>query len=200
MPANAEGTGNGDGTGMATPTELQIEQARQDAEREAAEEALSELAQVESAIIAAANEQGFGDKIALTFDGRGLVLSLLNEAVLFDSGQATLRPEGFAVLQTVVPALRNIPNDILVEGHTDNVPVRNSRFASNWELSVDRATSVLDYLVGQGIPGTKIKPSGGGEYYPIADNSTPEGRATNRRVEIVILSEISLDAALVIDG
>ncbi len=200
MPANADGTGNGDGTGYATPTELQIEQARQEAEQEAAQEALTELEQVENSIQVDAEQQGFGDKVAFRFEGRGLVLSILNSAVLFDSGQASLRPEGLAVLDSVLDALRDIPNDLAIEGHTDSRPVSNARYASNWELSTARAVSVLRYMEIQGFDVTRLAASGYGDTHPIADNSTAEGQATNRRVEIVILSEISLDPALGIDG
>ncbi len=200
MPANAEGTGNGDGTGMATPTELQIEQARQEAEEQAAREALGELEQVEDTILGAAEAEGFGDKVAFRFEGRGLVLSILNEAVLFDSGQSSLRPEGLAVLDSVLDPLRDIPNDLVIEGHTDSRPVNNARYSSNWELSTARAVSVLRYMELQGFDVTRLAASGYGDTHPIADNATPAGRATNRRVEIVIVSDISLDPALGIDG
>jgi chemotaxis protein MotB len=200
MPANAEGTGNGEGTGYATPTELQIEQARQEAEQEAAQEALGELEQLENAILVEAERQGLGDKVAFRFNGRGLVISLLNSAVLFDSGQATLQPEGLEVLQTIIPALQDIPNNIEIEGHTDNVPVSNARYRDNWDLSSSRATSVLRYMLLQGIEQPRLRAAGLGDSYPIADNATAAGRAQNRRVEIVIVSDISLDPALGIDG
>ncbi len=200
MPANAEGTGNGDGTGMATPTELQIEQARQDAEKEAAQEALDTLETVEDSILGAAEAKGFGDKVAFRFDGEGLVLSILNEAVLFDSGQASLRPEGLAVLDSVLDPLRDIPNDLSIEGHTDSRPVNNARYSSNWELSTARAVSVLRYMELRGFDVSRLSASGYGDTQPIADNTTTSGQAANRRVEILIKSDISLDPALAIDG
>ena len=196
MPANAEGTGNGDGTGMATPTELQIEQARQEAEQEAAQEALGALESVEDAIQAAADAQGVGDQILFKFDGEGLVLSVVDSALLFDSGSAELKLSGQVVLQTIVPALQKIPNEIKIEGHTDSVGDPNT----NYELSADRANSVRRFLALQGGFERRLEIAGWGEEVPIADNATPEGRALNRRVEITIVSDISLDAALQIAG
>ncbi len=196
MPANAEGTGNGDGTGMATPTELQIEQARQEAEQEAAQEALGALESVEEAIQAAADAQGVGEQILFKFDGEGLVLSVVDSALLFDSGSAELKLSGQVVLQTIVPALQKIPNEIKIEGHTDSVGDPNT----NYELSADRANSVRRFLSLQGGFEKRLEIAGWGEEVPIADNATPEGRALNRRVEITIVSDISLDAALQIAG
>jgi chemotaxis protein MotB len=179
---------------------LQVEQAVQDAIKEAAQAALGELQQLEGTIQGDAEQQGFGDKVAFRFEGRGLVLSILNEAVLFDSGQASLRPEGLAVLDSVLGALRDIPNDLMIEGHTDSRPVNNARFSSNWDLSTSRAVSVLRYMELRGFDVSRLSAAGYGDTHPIADNSTADGQAKNRRVEIVILSDIALDPALTIDG
>ena len=200
MPSSAAGTGNGDGTGLATPTELQIEEARQEAEQEAAQEAKAALDGVEQSIQVEADQAGVGDKVAFRFEGRGLVLSILNDAVLFESGQASLRPEGLSVLDSVLGTLRGIPNDLMIEGHTDSRPVSNTRYGSNWELSTARAVSVLRYMELQGFPVDRLSAAGYADTQPIADNATSEGQSQNRRVEIVIISDISLDPALVIDG
>jgi chemotaxis protein MotB len=196
MPATVGVTGSGDGTDMATPTELQIEQARQEAEEEASQEALGALESVEDAIRSAADSQGVGDQLLFKFDGEGLVLNVVDSALLFDSGSAELKLSGQVVLQTIVPALQTIPNEIKIEGHTDSVG--DSNF--NYELSADRANSVRRFLALQGGFDKRLEIAGWGEEVPIADNSTSEGRARNRRVEITIVSDISLDAALQIDG
>lgn len=198
MPWNGDGEGTGDG--LATPTELQIEEARQEAEQAAAQEAKETLEQVEQSIQVEADKGGVGDNVAFRFEGRGLVLSILNEAVLFDPGQASLRPEGLAVLDTVLSSLRGIPNDLMIEGHTDSRPVSNSRFGSNWELSTGRAVAVLRYMELQGFPIDRLSAAGYADTRPIGDNDTTEGQSQNRRVEIVIISDISLDPALTIDG
>jgi chemotaxis protein MotB len=192
MPSNGDGDGTGDGTGRATPTELQIEQAVQEAETAESTEAKDALEAVQDAIEQAAAAQGLGENIAFRFDGKGLVLSLVNSALLFDSGQSSLKPDGIRVLQTIAPALQQIPNDIKIEGHTDDVGSGNT----NYDLSADRANTVQAFLSLQGGFDGRIEIAGLGETRPIADNSTPEGRAQNRRVEITIVSDISLAPAL----
>ncbi|MCB0998723.1 MAG: flagellar motor protein MotB [Acidimicrobiales bacterium] len=196
LPSTAEGTGNGDGTGMATPTDLQVEHAIQEQLKEEAQEALGELQGLGEAIEDAAAAEGLGDSIAFRFDGRGLILTVTNSGVLFDSGKSDLKLAGQVVLQTMVPALQAIPNKIRIEGHTDSVGDEYD----NYELSADRALAVLRFLSLQGGFDERIELAGRGEWDPIADNATEEGRAQNRRVEIIVLSDISLDPALEIDA
>ncbi len=193
LPSSAEGTGNGDGTGMATPTDLQIEQARQEAEQEAAQEALDQLQEVQDAIQDAADAAGFGGNLRFEFNGQGLVVSLLNSSgVLFDSGEYVLKQAGQEELVAIVPALQAIPNTLSIEGHTDSV----GSLDANWELSLRRANAVRRFIEVQGGFDERLKLGAWGEEHPIADNATAEGRALNRRVEIIILSDISLDPAL----
>ncbi|MFN8024316.1 MAG: flagellar motor protein MotB [Acidimicrobiales bacterium] len=193
LPSTAAGTGNGDGTGLATPTDLQIEQARQEAEKEAAQDALDQLQEVQDQIQQAADAAGFGGNLRFEFNGEGLVVSLLNSSgVLFDSGKYTLKPAGQQELITIVPALQAIPNTISIEGHTDNV----GSLDANWDLSLRRANAVRRFVEAQGGFDERLKLAAWGEEHPIADNGTAEGRALNRRVEIIILSDISLDPAL----
>ena len=117
----------------------------------------------------------------------------LAEQIFFDSGKATLKPGGKDVLKKVGDALKGYENKIIrVVGHTDNVPVAKSlqgTFPTNWELSVARATNVVRYLQEVGVPPERMVASGRGEYDPVATNDTPEGRAYNRRVDVVILTE-----------
>lgn len=124
------------------------------------------------------------------------------DRVLFDTGEATLKPEGLEVLRQVASVIVQVPNrQIHVIGHTDNVPIRASphgRYARNWELSMARALAAVRFLTEEaGIEARRIGAVGYGEFRPIADNSTPEGRARNRRIAIVVLSEelVGLDAA-----
>ena len=116
----------------------------------------------------------------------------LVEKILFDSGSSDLKPEGLGVLKKVGLALKKIPDkEIRVEGHTDNVPVSgriSQRYPSNWELSVARATTVARFLQEkQGVDPRKIAASGYASYRPVASNLTPEGKALNRRIEIVLV-------------
>lgn len=107
--------------------------------------------------------------------------------LLFASGEAELSPRARQVLLSLADFLNSVSNDIVVEGHTDNVPLRGRRFASNWELSVARATNVVKYLAGMGIAQRRLSATGYGETRPIRSNDTEEGRALNRRVEILIV-------------
>lgn len=122
-----------------------------------------------------------------------LTLSILDR-VLFDSGRAAVKPEGRAVLKKVAGVLGKFPNrPVQVIGHTDNVPIRSRTpdgFSDNWELSAGRAVSALRFLVEQaGVDPHRISAVGSGEFKPIADNATAEGRARNRRIAIVVLPE-----------
>jgi flagellar motor protein MotB len=121
-----------------------------------------------------------------------LTVNILDR-ILFDSGEATLKPEGAEVLRKVAVILVEHTNlTVHVIGHTDNVPIRPSardRFPSNWELSTARATAAVRYLVQMGVDPRRLGAVGYGEFRPVADNSTPEGRARNRRIAITIMSD-----------
>lgn len=137
-------------------------------------------------------KQEIADKqVSLEMAEKGLVITFVAD-VLFDSGKAKLKPDSFAVLDKVSRVLsENVPqNNIGIEGHTDNVPIKFSGWKSNWELSTARALSVLHYLVdNKGIAPDRVQAIGFGEYRPVGSNDTKEGRNLNRRVEIVILPQ-----------
>lgn len=110
------------------------------------------------------------------------------EAILFDSGSAEIKPEGREVLARVAREVAKIPNhSVRVEGHTDNVPIATARFPSNWELAATRAARVVRFLVEQGLEPAKLEAVGFGEHQAIAPNRSAEGRARNRRIEIVLV-------------
>lgn len=113
------------------------------------------------------------------------------DKILFDSGEAQVKQEGLEVLQRVVDILKNVKDkNIRVEGHTDNVQIAGrlvKKYPTNWELSQARALNVTKYLQQQGIDPQILSATAFGEYKPIADNSTPEGRAKNRRIAIILL-------------
>lgn len=108
------------------------------------------------------------------------------EALLFESGKAELQPQSLPVLDTLASLLRNVPYLISVDGHTDSIPIRTLRYESNWHLSTARALTVAYHLMQRGVPESQLAVRGFGPQRPIAPNSTPEGRARNRRVEIVL--------------
>ncbi|HUX63886.1 flagellar motor protein MotD [Sulfuricella sp.] len=113
----------------------------------------------------------------------------INASVLFASGQASLEPGSVKALRAVGRVLAQVPNDVQVEGFTDNTPINTAAFPSNWELSTARASSVVRLLAESGAPPERLVAVGYGEFRPVDTNSTPEGRARNRRVTIMILSE-----------
>ena len=137
-------------------------------------------------------ENFLSDKVDVTFDANCVVLTF-NGAFLFDSGKADLKTEALPMLNKIGKILSKYADDnIEIEGHTDSVPLNGGRYENNDVLSSYRALAVFDYLKDNAsIDPSIMKHSGRGEYEPIADNSTPEGRAKNRRVEIKIYNALS---------
>ena len=135
------------------------------------------------------NDQGLPpDTVEANVDPRGAVLRFADK-VLFQSGSASLSHEGLQVLDQIALTLGHIDNLVVVEGHTDNIPTGGKGFDTNWELSTARATSVLRWLVqGRRLPAPRFSASGYAETHPRVLNDTPEHRALNRRVEIIILA------------
>ncbi len=136
-------------------------------------------------------ESGMTQQIDVDFTNQYVLLSLKG-ALLFDSGKADLTDASLPVLDRVGTILEKYAGGTIeIEGHTDSVPINSAKFANNNELSSARALSVFDYLIeNTSLDPADVKHSGRGEYVPIADNSTPEGRAKNRRVEIRIYNPI----------
>ncbi len=134
-----------------------------------------------------AASHGFENRVETVVARRGLVVRLLTDDVLFDSGQAVLKPRGKPLLGEVADLLEvDQRHPIVVEGHTDDVPIHTAQYDSNWELSTARATQVTRYLIGQGVPESRFAAAGYADVHPIASNATAAGRARNRRVEVVL--------------
>jgi chemotaxis protein MotB len=135
-----------------------------------------------------AHAHGFGNEVQTVIQRRGLVVRVLTDKLLFDSGQATLQPGGLPLLGEVAQLLNvDKTHPITVEGHTDNEPIASAQFPSNWELSTARATTVVRFLISRGVSGGRLGAVGYADLHPIASNATPTGRALNRRVEIVLM-------------
>jgi len=132
-------------------------------------------------------ERGISDKVQVV-EEKDFLLIRLDQEVFFDSGSAEIVPEGKAVLSSIAASLREIENEVMICGHTDNVPMTNKKYETNWELSTARATNVVRYLVEvEKLEPARFTAVGYGEYRPVGDNNTPEGRQKNRRIEIKIL-------------
>jgi chemotaxis protein MotB len=122
---------------------------------------------------------------------RGRMVVELSENILFDSGKADLKKQGQTALAEVARVLASIQDrEFQITGHTDNVPIRSARFPSNWELSTGRALTVARFLAAQSVPETRLSAAGYADTQPVASNDTPEGRAQNRRIEIVLMPNL----------
>jgi chemotaxis protein MotB len=166
-----------------------ISQASAAAQNKAAKLEQESLAKIQAKVQAYAAKHGFGGDIRTSIDERGLVIRLLTDKVLFDSGEATIKSRAFPLIDNVgrLIAGAHLSNPIRVEGNTDNVPISGGTFSSNWELSAGRATAVLERFLNDGIPPSRLSMAGYADQNPIAPNSTADGRSVNRRVDVVIL-------------
>lgn len=126
-----------------------------------------------------------GDDIEVLVNERSISFRISSE-ILFDSGQADLSVGGLALLRRLLPVLRQSSHPVAVHGHTDPLPIRSARFPSNWELSSARAGSVVRYLEANGIDKQRLRAVGFADTRPLVDNAGAEGRAQNRRVELVL--------------
>ncbi|MNO29331.1 Motility protein B [compost metagenome] len=131
---------------------------------------------------------GLTDLLSTKLNQSQLTITISDNA-LFSSGQAVVKDESRQLAKSISTMLQQFPNyEVLVEGHTDNIPISNSEYPSNWDLSVARALQFMKILLlNPYLDPVKFSPIGYGEYHPIADNATAAGRAKNRRVEVSIL-------------
>ena len=159
---------------------------------EAEKQKMAASEELEEKVSEAVSEAGLDELVELSYTSQYVEMTL-NGALLFESGSATLSADAGAVLDQVGLILERYgESTIEIEGHTDSVPINSAKYPSNNELSDARALSVFYYLMDHtSLDPAKVKHSGRGEYNPIADNSTAEGRALNRRVEIKIYNSLS---------
>lgn len=131
-------------------------------------------------------ESGLQGVVAVAYEERGLVIRFM-DTVLFDLAKANLKSGSLVILDKLATVLHKVPNQIAIEGHTDNLPIHTAEFPSNWWLSTARANRVAEYLMDQqGIAPERVSVVGYGEYRPLSPNTTAANRAKNRRVEILI--------------
>ncbi|MCL5256774.1 MAG: OmpA family protein [Chloroflexi bacterium] len=146
-----------------------------------------DFAAIQSDIEQFAKTKGLVGSVMVRENKEGIIITLSGN-LLFDSAKAELKPQAVVALEKVAQIIKDRPNEIRVEGHTDNIPISTPLFPSNWELSTARAVSVAKYLTGvEGIAPDRIGAVGYGEYRPLVDNDTREHRALNRRVDILII-------------
>jgi len=163
---------------------LQEELAASEAELASREEGLQELRGTYEGLVSDLESEVAAGQVQIEQLREGLRLNLTQE-ILFPSGSAQLNAAGTAVLKKVAERLRSLPNDVEVQGHTDNVALRpDASYPSNWELAAARAARVVRLFVDSGVSPERLTAVSFGEYAPVASNDTPEGRAKNRRIEI----------------
>ncbi|MFQ6604304.1 MAG: flagellar motor protein MotB [Fidelibacterota bacterium] len=144
----------------------------------------AELDSIQSEVEEFIMKNKLGGQVQVKQDGRGAVITI-SDLVLFPPGETAINPEGLDILNKVKDMLKQFDYHIKVEGHTDNRPINTELFPSNWELSANRASRIVRYLIENGIPPEQLSAEGFAEYRPVGNNNTVEGRNKNRRVEIV---------------
>lgn len=163
-------------------------------ENEAAEQAIHEMAEelkileaIRAKVESFIEKNGYEDKFSTSLTSEGLLIRI-NDSVLFQSGSATVREEDKKTGKELAKLLEmELPRSVIISGHTDNVPIQNSAFQSNWELSVMRAVNFMKVLLeNENLDPRLFSAKGFGEFQPIADNNTAAGREKNRRVEVLI--------------
>jgi len=133
-------------------------------------------------------------KVELHLEPRGLVVSL-RQAAFFPSGEDGIAPETYPTIEKIAEVIQKLPNAVRLEGHTDAIPIHTARFRSNWELSAARAIAMMELLTGNfKLPKDRFAIGGYADTAPVDTNETAEGRAHNRRVDIVILNQQALIA------
>lgn len=184
--ANSSSEEEGEGKSDVEEEENQ-QKTEEDLKAEYEEASLKESEQMTESIEQQLAQLQIGDQVEVDSNAQYVMLTL-NGALLFDSAKAEIREDAIPLVDKLSTILQSYnSNSIYIEGHTDNVPIHNSKYESNDILSSYRAQSVKDYILSKtNLEPSKIRATGCGEYNPIADNATPEGRARNRRVEIKI--------------
>lgn len=150
---------------------------------------LDQLEEVRKAVLASLEAAGLQTFASFRYDGRGLVISVATDNVLFDTGSTDISSRGEQVIAAVAEPLERFGNDVFVEGHTDNVPLERPGY-SNWNLSTDRAVAVVDTLTDtHDLNPDRLGAAGYAEYRPVEPNDTAPGRAANRRVDILVVAQ-----------
>lgn len=172
-------------------TEGEVDSQMQDKVEEILEEGLAESDKMAEQIEGALQDKNLSGSVDVTATSEYVILNI-NGAVLFDSAKAELKPDGISVVDRMADVIKEYDDNVIeIEGHTDNIPINTAKYPDNMMLSMYRAYSVYKYLIDvKGFDPSTLSSKGFGEYVPVASNSTPEGRALNRRVEIKIYNDL----------
>ncbi len=170
------------------------DRSRAQTKQEAAEREVRDMDKVKKAIAAALASKHLAASVRFNIDERGLVVTVITNSVVFAGDRADLLPAGRRIVAAIGPALRPLPNNIEIDGHTNQLPVPTVNYPSGWELSTARACAVLRFLADEsGVPSKRLSASGFGQERPLYPASDPRSVTLNRRVEIIVLSELPID-------
>lgn len=179
MSSQIDDLANKAGATAAELAELRAEKAKRERELQAYRDLMNQL----RALVDAGT-------VKINFR-KGRMVVEMSSGILFDSGSTKLKEEGQAALVQLGKALGSLPDrEFIVAGHTDNVPIKTARFRNNWDLSTARSIEVVDFLTKNGVSTTQLGAAGYGEFDPVGDNATEEGRANNRRIEIIVMPNL----------
>jgi chemotaxis protein MotB len=168
---------------------FQMNSISSDLQHAAEQQDVENLLKIKEKVEDFARTHGFSGRLKTSIDQQGLVVQLLTDEVLFDSGQAVLKERSRPLLTEIAQLLANggIVNPVRVEGNTDAVPIHSRQFRSNWQLSAERADAVLEFLLAHGVAPKRLSLAGFADQRPVATNDTAAGRGLNRRVNLVVL-------------
>lgn len=174
---------------QSTQEKILDQNPEQNIEQNASDTVLIEQPSQNDTLYETLKEKFSGDtSLSVVKESRGTIIRI-NDTMLFDEGSAIIKSEAKYTLEKIASELKELDNPIIIEGHTDSTPIKNAKFPSNWELSTSRATNIIKYLTeNKLISPNRLSAVGYGEYVPVDDNSTSKGRAKNRRVDIIVLS------------
>jgi chemotaxis protein MotB len=168
---------------------FKMESIAKSLDKAVAQQDLENLKRIRAQVEQFARTHGFSGRIRTSIDERGLVIQLLTDEILFDSGQAVLKAKSLPLLGEIAHLINKggIANPVRVEGNTDNLPIYGGLYRSNWQLSAARADAVLEYLLAHRVAPSRLSFAGYADQRPIASNATAAGRSLNRRVNLVVL-------------
>jgi chemotaxis protein MotB len=147
----------------------------------------TQIAEVKKRVEEKVAEEEMEGDVQVALDERGLKIRFTDKA-LFDLGKAEIKPYAIPILTAVGEEIAAIANPVLIEGHTDDWPIHTPQFPSNWELSTARATAIIHFFIEEvGVDPARISAAGYSKYHPVAPNTSPENKAKNRRVDVIIL-------------
>ncbi|PPK66488.1 flagellar motor protein MotB [Actinokineospora auranticolor] len=193
---NLRSAAGGEGADMTTLSQTEAQKAVADADRKKAsenlkkaEEELAKLREIQKQMLELLQKAGLQDSVQFTIDERGLVVTIITSSVVFGGDSAVLLAQGKTVLDAIEPSLLQLSNHLEVGGHTNQLPVPTVNYPSSWELSTARASAVVRYLLGKGVPASRMTAAGYADTKPLYPPSDPLSVTRNRRVEVVVLSD-----------